>query len=247
MERRKRAVAMAAAGAVAVLVAASLGRCSAARSASATDGGTSGATATQAAATDAAGSDAGGSADETGEAGSCASALESREWMGADDASERLTASGGRIVETDGTNTYTSSYRVTEDSAGSCELSITRADGTVVQATATITGDGDDARLHCEQLRVAFDWVPAPTDGEVRVTGVDDEYLSLVGGDETALDAAVKLWVSMHVPGASEAAFDGEVFLDTNEDRVTATFTCDDPGRTVVSVEWSGGAFSVTG
>ncbi|KUH59324.1 MAG: hypothetical protein DUD31_06920 [Coriobacteriaceae bacterium] len=246
MERRKRAVAIAAAGAVAVLVAATLARCSAARSASATDAGTSGATAAQTT-TDTAGSDAGGSAGETGEAGSCASALESREWMGADDASERLTASGGRIVETDGTNTYTSSYRVTEDSAGSCELSITRADGTVVQATATITGDGDDARLRCEQLQVAFDWVPAPTDGEVRVTGVDDEYLSLVGGDETALDAAVRLWVSMHVPGASEAAFDGEVFLDTNEDRVTATFTCDDPGRTVVSVEWSGGAFSVTG
>lgn len=246
MERRKRAVAIAAAGAVAVLVAATLARCSAARSASATDAGTSGATAAQTT-TDTAGSDAGGSAGETGEAGSCASALESREWMGADDASERLTASGGRIVETDGTNTYTSSYRVTEDSAGSCKLSITRADGTVVQATATITGDGDDARLRCEQLQVAFDWVPAPTDGEVRVTGVDDEYLSLVGGDETALDAAVRLWVSMHVPGASEAAFDGEVFLDTNEDRVTATFTCDDPGRTVVSVEWSGGAFSVTG
>lgn len=246
MERRKRAVAIAAAGAVAVLVAATLARCSAARSASATDAGTSGATAAQTT-TATAGSDAGGSAGETGEAGSCASALESREWMGADDASERLTASGGRIVETDGTNTYTSSYRVTEDSAGSCELSITRADGTVVQATATITGDGDDARLRCEQLQVAFDWVPAPTDGEVRVTGVDDEYLSLVGGDETALDAAVRLWVSMHVPGASEAAFDGEVFLDTNEDRVTATFTCDDPGRTVVSVEWSGGAFSVTG
>ncbi len=246
MERRKRAVAIAAAGAVAVLVAATLARCSAARGASATDAGTSEATAAQTS-TDTAGSDAGGSAGETGEAGSCASALESREWMGADDASERLTASGGRIVETDGTNTYTSSYRVTEDSAGSCELSITRADGTVVQATATITGDGDDARLRCEQLQVAFDWVPAPTDGEVRVTGVDDEYLSLVGGDEAALDAAVKLWVSMHVPGASEAAFDGEVFLDTNEDRVTATFTCDDPGRTVVSVEWSGGAFSVTG
>jgi hypothetical protein len=246
MERRKRAVAIAAAGAVAVLVAATLARCSAAGGASATDAGTSGATAAQAT-TDTAGSDAGGSAGETGEAGSCASALESREWMGAGDASERLTASGGRIVETDGTNTYTSSYRVTEDSAGSCELSITRADGTVVQATATITGDGDDARLRCEQLQVAFDWVPAPTDGEVRVTGVDDEYLSLVGGDETALDAAVRLWVSMHVPGASEAAFDGEVFLDTNEDRVTATFTCDDPGRTVVSVEWSGGAFSVTG
>lgn len=246
MERRKRAVAIAAAGAVAVLVAATLARCSAAGGASATDAGTSEATAAQAT-TDTAGSDAGGSAGETGEAGSCASALESREWMGAGDASERLTASGGRIVETDGTNTYTSSYRVTEDSAGSCELSITRMDGTVVQATATITGDGDDARLRCEQLQVAFDWVPAPTDGEVRVTGVDDEYLSLVGGDETALDAAVKLWVSMHVPGASEAAFDGEVFLDTNEDRVTATFTCDDPGRTVVSVEWSGGAFSVTG
>lgn len=167
--------------------------------------------------------------------------------MGAEDASLRMTASGGRLVETDGTDTYTSSYVVTSDGDGSCGLAVTRADGTVVQATVTIEGEGDDERLTCEQLQTAFDWVPAPRDGEVRVTDVDDAYLSLVGGSEDALDLAVSLWASEHVPGASEAAFDGEVYLDTRTGSVTATFTCDDPGRTILSVTWADGAFSVTG
>ena len=167
--------------------------------------------------------------------------------MGAADSSLRMTASGGRLVETDGTDTYTSSYVVTSDGDGSCGLAVTRADGTIVQATVTIEGEGDDERLRCEQLQTAFDWVPAPKDSEVRVTGVDDQYLALVGGDEGALDLAVSLWASEHVPGASEAAFDGEVYLDTRSGSVTATFTCDDPGRTILSVTWAGGAFSVTG
>jgi hypothetical protein len=69
----------------------------------------------------------------------------------------------GRLVETDGTDTHTSSYEVTSDGDGECGLRVTRADGTVVQATVTIRGRGDGARLRCEQLQVAFDWVPAPT------------------------------------------------------------------------------------
>ncbi|SDR72917.1 hypothetical protein SAMN04489857_0886 [Parafannyhessea umbonata] len=167
--------------------------------------------------------------------------------MGAEDASLRMTASGGRLVETDGTDTRTSSYEVTSDGDGECGLRVTRADGTVVQATVTIRGRGDGARLRCEQLQTSFDWVPAPPGGEVRVTGVDEEYLALVGGSEDALDLAVSLWVSEHVPGATEAAFDGEVYIDTKADSVTATFTCDDPGRSIVSATWADGAFSVTG
>ena len=253
MEKRHRAVAAVAAGAVAVALGAG-----AARSCAGTSEPTAGSDPR----------DAGGSMawvevvpgpgssgdDEEGGAGaaaeeatSCAAELESREWMGAEDASLRMTASGGRLVETDGTNTYTSSYVVTSDGDGSCGLAVTRSDGTVVQATVTIEGEGDDERLTCEQLQTAFDWVPAPRDGEVRVTGVDDAYLSLVGGSEDALDLAVSLWASEHVPGASEAAFDGEVYLDTRTGSVTATFTCDDPGRTILSVTWTDGAFSVTG
>ncbi|WP_158573117.1 hypothetical protein [Olsenella sp. AM30-3LB] len=245
MEKRHRAVAAVAAGAVVVALGAG-----AARSCAVTSEPTAGSDPRDAEGSTAwvevvPGTGSSGDAEEGG-AGAAAE-LESREWMGAADSSLRMTASGGRLVETDGTETYTSSYVVTYDDDGSCGLAVTRADGTVVQATVTIEGEGDDERLRCEQLQTAFDWVPAPKEGEVRVTGVDDQYLALVGGDEGALDLAVSLWASEHVPGASEAAFDGEVYLDTRSGSVTATFTCDDPGRSIASVTWAGGAFSVTG
>jgi hypothetical protein len=244
MEKRHRAIAAVAAGAVAVALGAG-----AARSCAGTSEPTAGSDPRDSEGSTAwvevvPGTGSSGDAEETT---SCAAELESREWMGAEDASLRMTASGGRLVETDGTDTYTSSYVVTSDGDGSCGLAVTRADGTVVQATVIIEGEGDDERLTCEQLQTAFDWVPAPRDGEVRVTGVDDAYLTLVGGSEDALDLAVSLWASEHVPGASEAAFDGEVYLDTRAGSVTATFTCDDPGRTILSVTWADGAFSVTG
>lgn len=245
MEKRRRAVAALAAGAVAVALGAGAARCAASRAdrADPTDNGSE--TAAWVDAADGQGSDSGASAEEARQ--SCAEELESREWMGAEDASLRMTASGGRLVETDGTDTRTSSYEVTSDGDGECGLRVTRADGTVVQATVTIRGRGDGARLRCEQLQTSFDWVPAPPGGEVRVTGVDEEHLALVGGSEDALDLAVSLWVSEHVPGATEAAFDGEVYIDTKADSVMATFTCDDPGRSIVSVTWADGAFSVTG
>lgn len=254
MEKRHRAVAAVAAGAVAVALGAGAARSCAGAGAQADGapeerGGSSPSAWVEVVpGAGSADEDAGEPAGDAAEEGaSCVGELESREWMGAADASLRMTASGGRLVETDGTDTYTSTYEVTSDGEGSCGLSVTRADGTVVQATVAIEGDGDDMRLRCEQLQTAFDWVPAPEQGEVRVTGVDEAYLSLVGGNEGALDLAVSLWVSEHVPGATEAAFDGEVYLDTKTGSVTATFTCDDPGRTIASVSWSDGAFAVAG
>lgn len=254
MEKRHRTVVAVAAGAVAVALGAGAARSCAGTgeaAANAQDPLDAGGSTAWVEVVPGAGSAEGDAGEPVGDAAeegaSCAVELESREWMGAEDASLRMTASGGRLVETDGTDTYTSSYKVTSDGADGCELSVTRADGTVVQATVAIEGDGDDMRLRCEQLQTAFDWVPAPEQGGVRVTGVDDAYLSLVGGNEEALDLAVSLWVSEHVPGATEAAFDGEVYLDTKTGSVTATFTCDDPGRTIASVSWSGGAFAVAG
>ena len=100
MEKRRRAVAALAAGAVAVALGAGAARCAASRAdkADPTDNGS--VTAAWVDAADGQGSDSGASAEEARQ--SCAEELESREWMGAEDASLRMTASGGRLVETDG-------------------------------------------------------------------------------------------------------------------------------------------------
>ena len=104
MEKRHRAVAAVAAGAVAVALGAG-----AARSCAGTSEPTAGSDPRDAGGSTAwvevvPGTGSSGDAEEGGadaaaeEATSCAAELESLEWMGAEDASLRMTASGGRLV-----------------------------------------------------------------------------------------------------------------------------------------------------
>ncbi|MDD2589048.1 MAG: hypothetical protein PHR15_05625 [Atopobiaceae bacterium] len=237
MERKNKVMAVAAAGAVAILLLASVARCSA-------TGRADTAAATEAATGEAAQTTAATIAGTP----TATERLTSREWMSPDDAGKRMTLSDGRLVETDGTNTYTCSYEVVSDGTGGCELDVLRADGSRVTADVTVTGSGDGMRASSDAFQVSRSWVPAPEDGgTVTVTGVDQAYLDLVGGDEAALEAAVASWCSAHALAATEATFDGEVYLDTKAGDVTATLTCDDPGRTILSVTWADGAFSVAG
>jgi hypothetical protein len=234
--RKETVLAVLAAGALAILVGSSAVRCAAGR-----PSGEAADPATEERPT----ASAEGPGDEA--AGSAVEELESREWASADGSGKRMTARDGKLTETDGDAAYTSTYEVVSDEAGSCELSVTRADGTTVQAIVRIEGAGDEPTLTCEQLQTAFVWVPAPEGEGVEVTGVDQAYLDLVGGDEAGLERAVSSWCSGHLPGATEASFDGEVYLDTRNGVVTCTLTCDDPAQTVISVTWSDGSFSVVG
>lgn len=177
MERKNKVMAVAAAGAVAVLVLASVARCSATGRADA------------AAATEAAtGEAAQPTAATTAGTPTATERLASREWVSPDDAGRRMTLSDGRLVETDGTNTYTCSYEVVSDGTGGCELDVLRADGSRVTADVTVTGSGDGMRASSDAFQVSRSWVPAPEDGgTVTVTGVDQAYLDLVGGDGPGL------------------------------------------------------------
>ena len=177
MERKNKVMAVAAAGAVAVLVLASVARCSATGRADA------------AAATEAAtGEAAQPTAATTAGTPTATERLTSREWVSPDDAGRRMTLSDGRLVETDGTNTYTCSYEVVSDGTGGCELDVLRADGSRVTADVTVTGSGDGMRASSDAFQVSRSWVPAPEDGgTVTVTGVDQAYLDLVGGDGPGL------------------------------------------------------------
>lgn len=81
--------------------------------------------------------------------------------------------------------------------------------------------------------------------GPFEVTGLDERYLELVGGDEDALRAAIGAYAARRSPQASSASFDGEVFLDLASGMVSATFHLDDNASTIVTVQWAGGAFTV--
>ena len=230
-------MAVAAVGAVTILIAASVARCAAARGSGA---GGSEPTQTEAAVTT--------EDPATSETTTALARLASCEWMGPDDAAMRMTLADGRLVETDGTSTYICSYEVVSDGPAQAELDVLRADGTHVTADVTVTGVGDAMRVSSDAFQVSQSWVPVPSgDSEVEVAGVDEAYLDLVGGDEAGLEEAVAGWCSVHAVAATRATFDGEVYLDTKTGDVTATLTCDDPGETILSVTWASGAFRVVG
>lgn len=171
--------------------------------------------------------------------------LESHAWAAVGDAQKSMSIKDGKIVESTGQESYTSSYRLLSDSKSSCELTITRADGSNIQALLTLSGEGDDLRLSCEQLQVAFEWVIADTKDRVFITDVDEAYLKLVDNNKAGLEEAVSAWCAVHVPKASKASFDGEVFLNTKDGYVSCTLTCNDAAKTVVSVRWTAGSFTV--
>jgi len=230
-------MAVAAVGAVTILIVASVARCAAVRGSGA---GGSEPTQTEDAATT--------EDPATSETTTALARLASCEWMGPDDAAMRMTLADGRLVETDGTSTYICSYEVVSDGPAQAELDVLRADGTHVTADVTVTGVGDAMRVSSDAFQVSQSWVPVPSgDSEVEVAGVDEAYLDLVGGDEAGLEEAVAGWCSVHAVAATRATFDGEVYLDTKTGDVTATLTCDDPGETILSVTWASGAFRVVG
>ena len=79
------------------------------------------------------------------------------------------------------------------------------------------------------------------------MTGLAAAYVEMAGGDEQAVREAVSSYCRSHVPAARSASFDGEVYLDMRDGRVVATFHCDDAARTILTVTYASGEFTVMG
>jgi hypothetical protein len=94
-------------------------------------------------------------------------------------------------------------------------------------------------------FRLAGTYVEAEGAGTVRIEGVPEAYLSLVG-DWQGFAHGVEAFCATWVPDAATATFSPEVSLDTASGRVTATLACDDPASTTVAVAWDGTTFEVS-
>ena len=106
--------------------------------------------------------------------------------------------------------------------------------------------DGEPAAVASDAFSAAPSYVASEGGGgPFKVTGLDERYLELVGGDEGALRAAIGAYAARRSPQASSASFDGEVFLDLASGMVSATFHLNDNASTIVTVQWADGAFTV--
>ena len=235
--KRGKVIAVAAAGALVVLLASTIARCAAAGPAGAGQG-------------------AGGSAPEqaqqqAGPAEAAASTLEAAagtSWVAEDGSGATIQVTDRSLVEsaTDGTVSALAYSAADEAEAdGQAIVTLTLEDGSAATLIVTLE-DGEPAAVASDAFSAAPSYVASEGGGgPFEVTGLDERYLELVGGDEDALRAAIGAYAARRSPQASSASFDGEVFLDLASGMVSATFHLDDNASTIVTVQWAGGAFTV--
>lgn len=235
--KRGKVIAVAAAGALVVLLASTIARCAAAGPAGAGQG-------------------AGGSAPEqaqqqAGPAEAAASTLEaaaSTSWVAEDGSGATLQVTDRSLVESTGDGTVSALAYSAADEAeadGQAIVTLTLEDGSAATLIVTLE-DGEPAAVASDAFSAAPSYVASEGGGgPFEVTGLGERYLELVGGDEDALRAAIGAYAARRSPQASSASFDGEVFLDLASGMVSATFHLDDNASTIVTVQWAGGAFTV--
>lgn len=240
MEQKRKAALAAAAGALLVAVACSAARCAVA-GVSDVDGGGD-------AVQEQEGGDSGMTAEEKALAALCG-----HSWQAEGDAAKTVTFREGSFVEADGAGVAVTAFDVTGatewDDQVALDVGLVReGDFGPGPSELIVEGAEGSLRVTCDGFANAPSYVECQEPGgEVAVTGLEPAFVEIAGGDEDAVREAVASYCRAHAPSARTASFDGEVYWDMADGRVSATFHLDDAGRSIVTVSYADGALTVMG
>ena len=236
MERRNTIIALAVAGAVAVGMVSCATRCVARRAQDEPTAAEAVATEEEVATTRWRIPEPEGEADE----------VRTRAWEAADGSGATLSVRGGTLLERSAEGDLTvTSFQELGESEGLVEVRCVGPEGATFDDELRLGRDGGRMTVSSGAFRLAGTYVEAEGAGTVRIEGVPEAYLSLVG-DWQGFAHGVEAFCATWVPDAATATFSPEVSLDTASGRVTATLACDDPASTTVSVAWDGTTFEVS-
>lgn len=175
-----------------------------------------------------------------------ADAVRTRAWEAADGSGATLSVRGGTLVERSAAGDVTvTAFQVAEESEGLVRVRCVGPEGATFEDDLRLGRDDGRVTVSSGAFRLAGTYVEAEGAGTVRIDGVPEAYLSLVG-DWQGFAHGVEAFCATWVPDATTAAFFPEVSLDTASGRVTATLACDDPASTTVAVAWDGTTFEVS-
>ena len=180
-------------------------------------------------------------------------ALRSHAWQAEGDAETTIAFKDGTFVETNVEGVKVTAFEITDvtegDNQGSIAMKLVRDGmGEELDTVVLVEGKEGEIRITSDGFRNAHTYVQAGAGAEpVGVTGVTEPYTGLIDGKTDELASVVASYCRDHVPTATEASFDGEVFLDVNNQRVVATFHCNDKASTILSVTYADGVFAVAG
>lgn len=239
MDRKNKVMLAAAIGAVVILIASSVVRCSLPKAQDEAGQGES-ATIEQ------------NMAEEPGENKDLAalSILESHAWQVDGDPSKTIVFKDSTFVESDGKRVRLTAFEVASSTTSSIDVKMTRdgSSSSEITATISIAGGEGSCRVSCDAFQNATSYVQGSASKEpVAIDGVSEPYTTLIDGKTDQLAPAVAEYCRAHVPTATKASFDGEVYLDIKGGSVSATYHCNDTASTILQVTYKDGAFTVAG
>lgn len=266
MDRKNKAMLIAAIGAVVVLIASSAVRCAVSRAADAPGDSSQSTRAESSQAAEAAASpgnvageakESSESAASSGEAGDAPEReilkqLRSHAWQAEGDSGTTIAFREGSFVESNADGVKVTAFEVKDatvsEGHASLDVELMRDREEPFSSLVAIDEGADGLVVSCDGFANCPKYVEGGAAGKpVSVEGVADPYESLVEGKVDELAASIAAYCKDHVPTATKVSFDGEVFLDIPGGRVTATFHCDDRASTILSVTYADGAFAVAG
>lgn len=247
MNRKNRIILALAIGAVVILAASTIARCSLA-------GGDSqvGQTvpATQAQEEGSSDAEQTGSDENAVEAESPMDILKGSVWTSTSGAT--VTFKDARYIESDGTRSVMSAFDVKSTTQDSSQtevlLALDRTDGTSKESLVLLRQAADGTwSVSSDDFQVSTTYAQgSATAAAIEVVGINDEYRELLGGTTDALQEAIATYARTHVPSATKATWTRELVLSYADGSVTSNFTCDDAASTMLTVAYDRAAKTFT-
>lgn len=249
MQHKNKIMLAAAIGAIAILIVSSVVRCSVSRGAESDADQSSLAEPQQQ--TSMQGQEASG--DSTEASDDALSMLRGHAWQAKDDSSKTVTFKDGMFVEADATGVKVTAFTVTGETGGSDQKTLLIdmiRDGLPSNTSSAVIVEGTEGSLvlTSDAFQMSKTYVQVSTSTKsISLPQLDETYLTLIDHKSSDFSSALETWCRDHVPTATAVTFDGEVYLDTTAKRVAATFHCNDAAKSIITVTYASGTFSVAG
>ena len=175
-------------------------------------------------------------------------------WKSAD-GKATITFKDGRYIEANGKSVEFATFDVKQVTARDDGFALTlRLDATkdseAKDSLVVIAPDSKGApTVSSDDFRLAQAYAQSQESRPaIKVAGVTDDLLRLLGGDDKGLVLAIEDHASKNVPAARTATWSEEALVDFKMGSVTTTFSFDDPAKTLITVTRSAdGKYSVMG
>lgn len=160
-----------------------------------------------------------------------------------EDGKTALTLTDGTMVERSGDDvqvTYFAVEGASADGGGLCVdvLTSKSARGEQAEGVIRIEAADDKTVLTCDALVLAESYVLDAAEAyKVALAAHSARLNELLGADDDEIEAAIAAWSAKRSPYATQATWDGEVYIDCGGGTVTTAFALNDGAGTLVQLQ----------